>query len=77
MLLQAGRVLSLVPERAFWESEVQISRETITALLQLCVETLEVSTATASFAADKDAILGQIRVGQGLPGGGGNCDPRG
>lgn len=54
---QNDKVMSFMPERDFWESDLRISPEAVRALVELCVESLDIEHADASFPADKETIL--------------------
>ncbi len=55
-----------MPDRDFWEANLQISPATIRNLVEMCVDGLDVGKADASFAADKDKILSEVAAEFGI-----------
>ena len=53
----------MMPDRSFWNVNQVISEESIKELVKICVEHLDVATASSSFLDNKVSILGQITVG--------------
>lgn len=64
--LQQGKLLSLMPDRDFWEASLSISPDTIRNLVGMCVDGLDVGNADASFAADKEEILSEVAAEFGI-----------